>query len=89
MNLYITKSTRKNKKYDLLDSNKKYLLSFGASMYSDYTIHKDEARRQRYITRHQKNEDFNKTGRYTSGVWARWLLWNLPTLQDSIRDVNT
>ena len=41
MNLYITKSTRKNKKYDLLDSNKKYLLSFGASLYSDYTIHKD------------------------------------------------
>ena len=33
MNLYITKSTRKNKKYDLLDSNKKYVLSFG-----DYLI---------------------------------------------------
>ena len=67
MNLYIKKSTRKNKKYDLLDSNKKYLLSFGASLYSDYTIHKDEARRQRYIARHQKHEDFNKSGLYTSG----------------------
>ena len=88
MNLYITKSTRKNKKYDLLDSNKKYLLSFGASLYSDYTIHKDEARRQRYITRHQKNEEFNKSGKYTSGFWARWLLWNLSTLEASICAAN-
>ena len=57
MNLYITKSKHKHEKCDFLDSNQKYLLSFGASMYSDYTIHKDEARRQRYIARHQKNED--------------------------------
>ena len=64
MNLYITKSTWKNKKYDLLDSNTRYLLSCGASMYSDYTIHKDEARRQRYISRHQKNQDFNKKAVY-------------------------
>ena len=41
-----------------------------------------------YISRHQKNQDFSKSGIHTSGFWARWLLWNLPTLQDSIRDVN-
>ena len=61
-------------------------------MYSDYTIHKtihkDEARRQRYIARHQKNEDFNKSGFYTSGFWAKHLLWNLQTLEASIRDEN-
>ena len=57
-------------------------------MFSDYTIHKDEARRQRYIARHQISEDFNKSGLYTSGFWARWLLWNLSTLEASIRDVN-
>ena len=66
----------------------KYLLSFGASMYSDYTMHKDEARRQRYITRHKKTEDLTASGVQTAGFWARWLLWNLPTVQDSIRDVN-
>jgi len=81
VNLYITKSKRKIKKYDLLDSNKKYLLSFGASVYSDYTIHKDEARQQRSISRHQKNEDLNKSGLYTSGFSARWLMWNLSTLE--------
>ena len=72
----------------MIDSNKKYLLSFDASMYSDYTIHRDEARRQRYIARHQKHEAFNKSGIYTSGFWARWMLWHLSTLEASIRDVN-
>ena len=88
MNLYITKSKRKNKKYDLLDSNKKYLLSFGDDRYSDYTIHKDEARRQRYIDKHKKNKDFNKSGTYTSGFGAKNLLWNKETLTASINDVN-
>jgi hypothetical protein len=88
MNLYITRSKHKNKKYDLLDSNKKYVLSFGASMYSDYTIHKDEARRQRYITRPQKNEDWTANGIQTAGFMSRFLLWNLSTLQESVRDTN-
>ena len=45
MNLYITKSKRKNKMYDLLDSSNKYLLSFGDSRFSDYTIHRNETRK--------------------------------------------
>ena len=57
-------------------------------MYSDHTIHKDEARQQRYIVRRQKNADFNKSGSYTSCFWAHWLLWNLPTLEASICDEN-
>ena len=39
--LFITKSSRPQKKYDLLDENKKYILSFGASGFSDYTQHKN------------------------------------------------
>ena len=89
MNLYITKSTRKHKKSDLLDSNTNYLLPFGDSRFSDYTIHKDETRRQIYIDRHKKNEDWTATGVKTAGFWSRWAIWHLPTLQDSIRDVNT
>ena len=42
--MYITKSKRKNKKYDLLDTDKKYILSFGDNSYSDYTMHKDDDR---------------------------------------------
>ena len=86
--MYITKSTRKNKKYDLLHSNKKYLLSFGHSQYEDYTMHKDQTRQQRYISRHKKNEDWEKSGIDTSGFWSKHLLWGQPSLTASIRDVN-
>jgi hypothetical protein len=82
----ITKSKLPKYKYTVVIDGK--TIHFGASGYSDYTIHKDEARRQRYIALHQKNEDFNKSGLYTSGIWAKHLLWNLPTLEQSIRDVN-
>ena len=34
-----------------------------------------------------ENEDFNKSGICTSGFWARWMLWHLPTVEASIRDV--
>ena len=88
MNLYIIKSSRKNKKYDLLDNDKKYILSYGDSRYSDYTIHKDDARKQRYIDRHRKNEDWSKSGIYTAGWWSRWTIWHLKTLEASIRDIN-
>ena len=64
-----------------------YLLSFGASMYSDNTIHKDEVRQHRCITRHKKNEGWTTNRVQTAGFWSKHLLWNLPTLQDSIRDV--
>ena len=33
---YIQKSQRKNKKYDVLDANKKYLLSFGDKRYHHF-----------------------------------------------------
>ena len=58
MKLFITKSKRKNKtKYDLLDDNKIYILSFGDARFEDYTMHKDPDRKERYINRH-KNEKY-------------------------------
>ena len=46
-------------------SEKKIYL--GAAGYSDFTKHKDEARKQRYIKRHEKNEDWDKSGIDTPG----------------------
>ena len=86
--MYITKSKRKNKKYDLLDTDKKYLLSFGDSRYQDYTMHKDDDRKTNYLSRHNKNEDWGATGIKSAGFWSAHLLWGKPTLQASIRDVN-
>lgn len=60
---------------------------FGAKGYEDYTVHKDPGRKRRYIARHAVAETWGKLGIATAGFWARWLLWNRPTLAASARDV--
>ena len=60
-------------------------IHFGAANYDDFTSHGDEKRRANYLKRHA-NEDW--TDETTAGCWARWLLWNKPTIAASIRDVN-
>lgn len=64
-------------------------IRFGAAGYSDFTIHKDEERRQRYILRHKKNEDWTKSGILTKGFWSYHLLWNKPTIAASINDIQS
>ncbi len=59
---------------------------FGASGYSDFTIHKDGERKLRYIKRHN-NENWTKSGINSAGFWSRWLLWNLPTISASYQDI--
>jgi hypothetical protein len=81
----IQKSTRPDKKYDAFADGRK-IVSFGAKGYEDMTTHKNEDRKQRYIQRHRKNEDW--TDPLTAGFYSRWLLWNLPTLKESIDDMN-
>jgi hypothetical protein len=51
----LRESKKKTKKYDLIQPDGK-TLSFGAKGMSDYTIHKDKARKDRYIARHEANE---------------------------------
>ena len=60
---------------------------FGAAGMSDFTIHKDPERKNRYIKRHEKNENWNKSGIDTAGWWSRWLLWNLPSIKESYEDI--
>ena len=66
------------------NDDRQYSVKFGRQGYSDYTIHKDEARKERYLDRHRKNENWNKPD--TAGALSRWVLWNLPTLKASIDD---
>ena len=86
MEIVISKSTNKNKKFDVVVDGKK--ISFGAVGYSDYTIHKDPERKERYIARHVKREDWNKSGIKTAGYWSKHLLWNKDTLTKSIDDIS-
>jgi hypothetical protein len=58
---------------------------FGAKGYSDYTMHKNKERMKRYVNRHQKRENWGRSGAKTAGFWSRWLLWSEPNLQRAIK----
>jgi hypothetical protein len=73
-------------KYYIITKNEKRVY-FGQASASDYTIHKDPERKQRYIKRHKKNEIFSKSGIDSAGFWSRWLLWNKTTIKASYEDI--
>ena len=85
MKVEIKKSDRSGKKMMAIfyEGDKKIkTIHFGQAGASDYTIHKDEARRQRYIDRHKANEDWNNP--MTAGTLSLMILWNKPTISASI-----
>jgi hypothetical protein len=59
-------------------------VSFGAAGYQDYTMHKDPARQRRYITRHEKHENWSDPR--TAGFWSRWLLWSKPSFNEALKE---
>ena len=81
-------SDKPDKKYYIITKDNKRVY-FGAAGYSDFPKHKDEARRQRYIKRHEKNESkfWNKSGIDTASFWALNLLWNKPSIKASYEDI--
>ena len=82
----IQKSHKKDKKYDAVINGSK-TVPFGQAGYSDFTIHKDEERKLRYLNRHKgMGEHWNDPE--TAGFYARWLLWNKTSLAKSIEDMN-
>jgi len=88
--VYLSKSTRREKKWMVEIENpstgRTKTVHFGASGMSDFTIHKDEERYKRYITRHRSRENWTKSGIDSAGFWSRWILWNKPSLIESIKD---
>ena len=85
----LSESDRKDKKYmiDEPDNEDFNTVHFGARGYSDYTLHKDKMRKRAYILRHKPRENWGKSGIDTSGWWAYWVLWNKPTIEESIKDI--
>ena len=84
MEVTIKRSTKKDKKFDAIVDGTK-TISFGATGMSDYTKHKDDERKKRYINRHKK-EDWNDAK--TGGFYAKHVMWNKTSLQASIADIN-
>jgi len=79
----IIKSPIATKKYRAIFSDETHT-DFGAKGYSDYTIHNDDERKERYIKRHKTNEDWNNPK--SAGSLSRYILWNKKTLSQSIAD---
>jgi len=69
----------------IINNNK--TVHFGASGYEDFTTHKDEKRKQNYVSRRKKNEDWSNPT--TAGFYAKNILWNKSTVQASINDTNS
>ena len=83
MEVILQKSDKMDKKYVATIGRRH--IHFGSVGYSDYLHHQDVDRKNRYILRHQKREDWLNP--LTPGFWSRWLLWNKPTIFESIGDI--
>lgn len=84
----LKKSELEGKKYTAVfydDDRKKIKTThFGSAGMSDYTKHKDDERKQRYLDRHSANENWEDYK--TAGSLSRWILWHKPTISASYND---
>ena len=87
MEVVISKSNNKDKKYKAEIDCKK-TVHFGHSSYQDYTQHKDPKRKENYISRHAKNEDWSKSNIASAGFMSRHILWEKDTINKSIQNLN-
>ncbi len=79
----ILPSNRSGKKYMIVlrkDGKKIKTIHFGQAGASDYTQHKDEARRKRYMDRHKATENWNDEK--TAGYYSMRVLWQFKTLNE-------
>ena len=94
MEVQIKESTKQDKKLMAIfykDNKKIKTVHFGSKPNKDFTIYSKELdkkgankKKENYIKRHQVRENFNDF--MTAGSLSRFILWNKPTLQDSIKD---
>ncbi len=71
----IEPSTRKNKKYMIMNDDHKYI-HFGDSRYADYTKHQDLKRLNNYLSRATKIKGNWEKDKYSPNNLAINLLWN-------------
>lgn len=77
---------KKHKAFFVVNGKRKEQ-KFGAEGMSDYTIHKDIDRRNRYISRHYKDLDTGDPTR--AGYLSMFILWNKPSFRKSVEDYKT
>ena len=70
--------------YIITNDNKK--VYFGAAGYEHFTEgHLDETRKQRYIARHKKNENWNNIN--SPGFWSYRFTWLYPTYKEAYENI--
>ena len=89
----IKPSTNKDKKLMATfeqDNGRQVTTHFGASGYMDYTKYSKQdpkvakQKKESYLARHRENEDWNDVT--SAGALSRWILWNKPTIEASVKD---
>ena len=86
MDIVISKSENKNKKYKAVIDGRK-TVHFGHSSYDDFTTHNDPKRRDNYIARTSK-QDHSKQNIASPAWMSRFILWEKPTLKGAVENVN-
>jgi hypothetical protein len=88
--VFLFKSPKKDKKYRAVfyddDDNKIKHTDFGAKGMSDFTIHKDEERKERFLNRFRKLIEKHKDDQTKPITLSTMVLWNKPTLKASWSD---
>lgn len=79
----ITRSDRAEKKF-VAKFDDGTQTHFGQRGAGDFTTTGDEEKKKNYLKRHRVNENWNDFK--SAGSLARWILWNKPTLRESIAD---
>lgn len=88
----LSRSPNPQKKWRVVvtDGERQKTIDFGGRNYGDFMIHTANGgievgldHRDRYISRHSTREDW--TDPFTAGFWSRWILWNNPTIESSIK----
>jgi hypothetical protein len=77
-------NNKKHKWIATFDDGKK--TKFGSYGADDFTITNDEEQKKRYRARHQKDLKTNDPQR--AGYLSYYILWNLPTIEASVKDYN-
>lgn len=70
----LKRSTRKNKKYMVLNPYTNEFVHFGQIPYEDYTKHRDKNRQRLYLLRTAKRARIENS-KYTANNLARNILW--------------
>lgn len=80
--MLLQKSTRKGKRFMAIFANGK-VIHFGLDGGKTYIDEGNKIKRQNYLARHEKRENWNDP--YSAGALSRWLLWGESTSLEANR----